>query len=173
MSSSSIIWIYRYSKRVIKITTPAQPPFTPSSCSKSSCSPIQRNDHFAPDRTRLQREHPLHGTQWRLSPDHSTLAHFVSSMQQEIESIFANILLVCDQLDLLGGSHFSLDGVKLPSNASKEWSGTFKELKRNGRSCRPNSSRSSPNTSIRMGYPTPKQKEARYNGSVCNIRWNA
>jgi transposase len=63
-------------------------------------------------------------------PDHSTLAHFVSSMQQEIESIFANILLVCDQLDLLGGSHFSLDGVKLPSNASKEWSGTFKELKR-------------------------------------------
>ena len=63
-------------------------------------------------------------------PDHSTLANFISSMQKEIESIFANILLVCDQLDLLGGSHFSLDGVKLPSNASKEWSGTFKELKR-------------------------------------------
>ena len=27
-------------------------------------------------------------------PDHSTIAHFVSSMQKEIESIFANILLV-------------------------------------------------------------------------------
>ena len=63
-------------------------------------------------------------------PDHSTLAHFVSSMQKEIESIFANILLVCDELDLLGGTHFSLDGVKLPANASKEWSGTFKELKK-------------------------------------------
>ena len=63
-------------------------------------------------------------------PDHSTLAHFVSSMQKEIESIFAKILLVCDELDLLGGTHFSLDGVKLPSNASKEWSGTFKELKK-------------------------------------------
>jgi transposase len=63
-------------------------------------------------------------------PDHSTLAHFVSSMQKEIESIFGNILLVCDELDLLGGTHFSLDGVKLPSNASKEWSGTFKELKK-------------------------------------------
>ena len=62
-------------------------------------------------------------------PDHSTLAHFVSSMQTEIESIFGNILLVCAELDLLGGTHFSLDGVKLPSNASKEWSGTFKELK--------------------------------------------
>jgi transposase len=63
-------------------------------------------------------------------PDHSTIAHFVSSMQKEIESIFSNILLVCAELDLLGGTHFSLDGVKLPSNASKEWSGTFKELKR-------------------------------------------
>jgi transposase len=63
-------------------------------------------------------------------PDHSTLAHFISSMQKEIESIFGNILLVCDELDLLGGTHFSLDGVKLPSNASKEWSGTFKELKK-------------------------------------------
>jgi transposase len=63
-------------------------------------------------------------------PDHSTIAHFVSSMQQEIESIFGNILLVCEELDLLGGTHFSLDGVKLPANASKEWSGTFKELKR-------------------------------------------
>jgi len=63
-------------------------------------------------------------------PDHSTIAHFVSSMQKEIESIFSNILLVCAELDLLGGTHFSLDGVKLSSNASKEWSGTFKELKR-------------------------------------------
>jgi transposase len=28
-------------------------------------------------------------------PDHSTIAHFMSSMQKEIESIFSNILLVC------------------------------------------------------------------------------
>lgn len=63
-------------------------------------------------------------------PDHSTIAHFVSSTQKEIESIFSNILLVCAELDLLGGTHFSLDGVKLPSNAAKEWSGTFKELEK-------------------------------------------
>ena len=63
-------------------------------------------------------------------PDHSTLAHFVSCMQKEIERLFANTLLVCDELALLGGTHFSLDGVKLPSNASKEWSGTFSELKK-------------------------------------------
>ena len=63
-------------------------------------------------------------------PDHSTLAHFVSSMQKEIRSVFGNILLVCDEMDLLGGTHFSLDGVKLSSNASKESSGTFKELRK-------------------------------------------
>ena len=34
-------------------------------------------------------------------------------MQKAIESIFSNILLVCAELDLLGGTHFSLDGVKL------------------------------------------------------------
>lgn len=63
-------------------------------------------------------------------PDHSTIAHFISSMKAEIESIFCNILLVCEELNLLGGTHFSLDGAKLPSNASKEWSGTFKELEK-------------------------------------------
>ncbi len=50
-------------------------------------------------------------------PDHSTIAHFVSSMKEEIESIFCNILLVCEELNLLGGTHFSLDGLKLHSNA--------------------------------------------------------
>ena len=63
-------------------------------------------------------------------PDHSTIAHIVSSMQKEVEVFFSNILLVCAELDLLGGTHISLDGVKLASNASKEWSGTFKELER-------------------------------------------
>ena len=62
------------------------------------------------------------------APDHSTIAAFVSSMQNEIASIFSDILLVCDHLDLLGGTHFSLDGVKLSANVSKEWSGTIKEL---------------------------------------------
>lgn len=63
------------------------------------------------------------------APDHSTIAQFVSSMQSEIQSIFSNILLVCEGLNLLDGTHFSLDGVKLSANVSKEWSGTFDELK--------------------------------------------
>jgi transposase len=64
------------------------------------------------------------------APDHSTIAHFISSMKKEVIHLFRDILLFCDGMDLLGGTHFSLDGLKLPSNASKEWSGTFKDLKK-------------------------------------------
>jgi len=63
-------------------------------------------------------------------PDHSTIAAFVSSMEVEIEALFTKILLVCEEEELLGGTHFSLDGLKLSSNASKEWSGTFTDLKK-------------------------------------------
>lgn len=63
------------------------------------------------------------------APDHSTLAAFVSSMHAEVPALFAQVLLVCEQEGLLGGTHFSLDGLKLPANASKEWSGTFAELR--------------------------------------------
>jgi transposase len=62
-------------------------------------------------------------------PDHSTIAAFVSSMKEEIVSLFRDILLVCEEQGLLGGTHFALDGLKLPSNAAKEWSGTFADLR--------------------------------------------
>jgi transposase len=63
------------------------------------------------------------------TPDHSTIATFVSTMKEEITPIFTQILLICEEEGLLAGSHFSIDGVKLPSNASKEWSGKFDDLK--------------------------------------------
>lgn len=62
-------------------------------------------------------------------PDHSTIAAFISSMEDRVASIFSNILLVSHEEKLLGGTHFSLDGVKLSSNASKEWSGKHSELR--------------------------------------------
>ena len=63
------------------------------------------------------------------APDHSTLASFVSSMGEErIVRLFTQVLLVCEQEGLLGGTQFSLDGLKLASNASKEWSGTTADL---------------------------------------------
>src|SRR5665811_330858 len=63
-------------------------------------------------------------------PDHSKIAEFISTMKEEIQPLFRDILLVCDELKLLGGTSFALDGLKLPSNASKHWSGTHAELKR-------------------------------------------
>ena len=63
------------------------------------------------------------------TPDHSTLAAFISSMGEErIAELFVQVLLVCDQEGLLGGTQFSLDGLKLPGNASKEWSGKHADL---------------------------------------------
>jgi transposase len=63
-------------------------------------------------------------------PDHSTIAAFVSSMKDEILPLFRDVLLVCEEMRLLGGTCFALDGCKLPSNTSKEWSGTMSDLKR-------------------------------------------
>jgi len=61
-------------------------------------------------------------------PDYSTICNFVKVMQDEIASIFRDILLVCDQEGLLGGTRFALDGCKLPSNASQDWTGTHVQL---------------------------------------------
>jgi len=63
-------------------------------------------------------------------PDHSTIAAFVSSMQAEIAPLFRDVLMVCEEEGLLGGTFFALDGLKLPSNASKQWSGTHAKLER-------------------------------------------
>jgi len=63
-------------------------------------------------------------------PDHSTIAAFISSMKDQIEPLFRDVLLVCEEENLLGGTTFALDGCKLPSNASREWSGTFSNLAR-------------------------------------------
>ncbi len=61
-------------------------------------------------------------------PHFTTIAHFVSSYPKQIEALFEQVLLVCHQQGLLGNELFAIDGCKLPSNAAKEWSGTFKEL---------------------------------------------
>jgi transposase len=63
-------------------------------------------------------------------PDHSTIAAFVSLMDEQVEELFTKVLLICEEEGLLGGTHFSLDGLKLSSNASKEWSGTFSDLQK-------------------------------------------
>jgi len=61
-------------------------------------------------------------------PHYTTLAHFISSMGDVIEPVFRDVLLYCDEMGLIGKEMFAIDGCKLPSNASKEWSGTKSEL---------------------------------------------
>lgn len=61
------------------------------------------------------------------TPDHATIASFVSQKSKHIKDIFVQILTICAQLDLIGVELFALDGCKLPSNAAKEHSGTFAE----------------------------------------------
>lgn len=62
-------------------------------------------------------------------PHYTTIASFVSSHSDEIENLFEQILLICDEQGLLGKELFAIDGCKMPSNAAKEWSGTLQELK--------------------------------------------
>ncbi|MBL4781845.1 MAG: IS1182 family transposase [Porticoccaceae bacterium] len=61
-------------------------------------------------------------------PHFTTIAAFVSGHSKEIEALFEQILLICHEQGLLGNELFAIDGCKMPSDAAKEWSGTFKEL---------------------------------------------
>jgi transposase len=61
-------------------------------------------------------------------PHFTTIADFVSRSPEAIGDLFTQIVLMCDQLGLIGKEMFAIDGCKLPSNASKEWSGTHAEL---------------------------------------------
>jgi transposase len=64
------------------------------------------------------------------APDFTVIADFISGMENEIETVFLNILLISNEMDLLGNTVFALDGCKLPSNAAKDKSGTFSDLKK-------------------------------------------
>ena len=61
-------------------------------------------------------------------PHFTSIASFVSSYPDAIESVFEQVLLVCDQQGLLGNELFAIDGCKMSSNAAKEHSGTLDEL---------------------------------------------
>jgi transposase len=61
-------------------------------------------------------------------PHFTTIADFISSVDQEIIKLFLQVLLTCDSMGLIGKEMFAVDGCKMPSNTSKEWSGTKEEL---------------------------------------------
>ncbi|HEX4933557.1 MAG TPA: transposase, partial [Gemmatimonadaceae bacterium] len=64
------------------------------------------------------------------TPHVTTIAAFVSGLGPDIAHVFAAVLAVCDQQGLIGREMFAIDGVKLPSNASKRRSGKRADFER-------------------------------------------
>ena len=54
----------------------------------------------------------------------------MEKLGRHIEPVFIDVLSVCHEEGLLEGTHFAVDGLKLPSDAAKEWSGSFDTLKK-------------------------------------------
>ena len=65
------------------------------------------------------------------SPQFTTIAKFVRELADDIAALFQQVLLTCDAQGLIGRQMFAIDGVKLPSNASKRRSGSHAELAHN------------------------------------------
>lgn len=61
-------------------------------------------------------------------PHFTTIAGFISRSRDAIAAVFAQVLTILDEEGLIGREMFAIDGVKLPSNASKHRSGTRTEF---------------------------------------------
>jgi len=60
----------------------------------------------------------------------TTIADFISCSSEEIKNIFVKVLTYCNELGLIGGETFAIDGLRLPSNASMDMSGTKEQLEK-------------------------------------------
>ena len=63
-------------------------------------------------------------------PHFTTIADFISSMKDEIVRLFRDIVALCYAEGLIGKEMFAIDGCKISSNCSKEWSGTRAEFEK-------------------------------------------
>ncbi len=80
---------------------------------------------------RLCREHVTFIALCGDQPPHcTTIADFVSMLGDAIARVFAAVVAICDRQGLIGREMFAIDGVKLPSNASKRRSGTRADFER-------------------------------------------
>ena len=69
-------------------------------------------------------------------PHFTTFSNLVSRYPEAIADVFQKVLMVCDDSGLIGKEHFAIDGCKLPSDASKQWSGTHEELEKKAKKMR-------------------------------------
>ena len=61
-------------------------------------------------------------------PHFTTIADFISTHHKECASLFSMIISTAHSQGLIGQNMFAIDGCKISSNCSKEWSGTKQEL---------------------------------------------
>jgi transposase len=59
----------------------------------------------------------------------TTIADFICGNSEDFSKVFEKVLLYCNELGLIGGEMYTVDGLRLPSNASIDMSGTEEELK--------------------------------------------
>src|SRR3989304_3601978 len=62
-------------------------------------------------------------------PHFTTIAGFVAQMHQEVAAVFTDVLLYASELKRIGRDTFAIDGCKLPTHASKQWSGALEDLR--------------------------------------------
>jgi hypothetical protein len=58
----------------------------------------------------------------------TTIADFVSSNCDTINTLFHKVLLICDKSGLFEKEHFAINGCKSPTDSSKQWSRKYEEL---------------------------------------------
>jgi len=66
----------------------------------------------------------------------TTIAEFISGNKEAVEETFTQVLMYCGELGLIGGEESAVDGLRLPSNASMEMSGTREQLEKRLAVCR-------------------------------------
>ena len=109
-------------------------------------------------------------------PHFTTLAAFVSELGELAAHIFAQVLYLCDRQGLIGRQMFAIDGVKLPSNASKHKSGTRSEFVRRAAKLEAAAKQMLERHRIEDGKPEPgldareAQRIARYQQEAAQIR---
>lgn len=59
-----------------------------------------------------------------------TSSRDIAGLCRKIVGVYREVLPVCDEMGLIGREMFAVDGVKTPSNASKEWSGTREDFQK-------------------------------------------
>jgi len=60
----------------------------------------------------------------------TTIAAFISGNGEKFKEVFVKVLMYCNELGLIGGENYAIDGLRLPSNASIENSGTKAQLEK-------------------------------------------